>query len=555
MLTRLYIENLAVIEQAEIDFDNGLTVFTGETGAGKSIVIDAVNAVLGGRTSKDIVRTGANKAVIIAQFNGLSRNLKLKLNEFGIDADDELIIQREISVDGKSNARILSRPVAISVLKELACDLINIHGQHDNQIIMSVDNHIRILDSYAHTARYLEEYTIKYEEYLSLVKKLESLNIDDTMKAQRIDLLSFQVDEIFSADLSVEEEEELQRKHEAIKNSSKIVENLNSAYEKLFGYEGFQGATDLVSGASYDVSVALNYYEALTALNERMESVSIELSEIASELSDVLENIEFDDDEINRVESRLDELFKLKRKYGQSVTEILEYYNKAKAELEEMSFADEYKEKLTVKINSIRKQLMQMAKKIQIIRKESADEFVKTVSEQLEFLDMPNVRFEIKFSEVELYSLGIDKVEILISTNPGETPKSVSKIASGGELSRIMLAIKNTMADIDDSDTMIFDEIDTGVSGSGSQKIGLVLKQVSKNRQVICVTHSAQIAAQADKHLFISKSVKDDRTYTKVELLDFEGRKQELARIIGTDKITKLTLDNAEEMLKMANNS
>lgn len=554
MLNNLYIENLAVIEKLSINFDKGLSVFTGETGAGKSIVIDAINAILGQRITKDIVRSGSTKAVIIASFTNLSKETIDKLIEFGFEYEDELIIQREISADGKTTARISSRPVAISVLKEIGTSLINIHGQHDNQIIMSADNHIDIIDLYAELENMRSEFSENYSELKSLQKKLNSFYEDESLKAQKIDLLTYQINEIDSTKLTENEDEELNLKHMAIRNSSKIVDSLGSACDNLFGLGENKGAVDLLSNASYQISLASGFYEVLSEISERIETLSIEVSEIASEINDYLDEFDFDQGEINAVEARLDEIYKLKRKYGQSVSEILDFSENAKKQLDEIEMSDENKAVLNQKIEELSDKLNKFAEILHSKREAAAKKFVKLVSEELKFLDMPNVTLKVDFEDSPLYNKGKDKIELLISTNPGEPPKSVSKIASGGELSRIMLAIKNTLADKDNIETLIFDEVDTGVSGSGSQKIGLKLKQVSENRQVICVTHSAQIAALADNHLYISKLIKENRTFTTVTELDFDGRKKELARIIGTDKITELTLKNAEEMLNMAHN-
>ena len=474
------------------------------------------------------------------------------MTDFGIDPEDDLIIERRISSDGKTSARIMSRPVSVAVLKELGTELINIHGQHDNQIIMSAENHIYLLDRFAELDAERADYFALYVEYKALCQKLESLSGEESLKAQKIDLLAYQINEIESARLSVDEEQELDERHNAIKNSSKIAEFLGSAYEKLYGGDEFSGAVELLSDAAYAVNSAGEYYPALSQLGEKMESLSIELSECSFEIRDTLDTLDFDENEINMVEARLDEIYKLKLKYGQNVAQILDFYENAKKQLDEIEMSDEIKAKLTAQIEQIRKTLCEKAQQLHKKRTAAADKFVDMVSDELKFLDMPKVRFEISFTDVPLNQNGTDKIELLISTNPGEPPKPLAKIASGGELSRIMLAVKSTLADKDDIPTLIFDEIDTGVSGSGSQKIGLKLREVSKNRQVICVTHSAQIAALADNHMKISKTVKNDKTFTQIEQLDFDGRKSELARIIGTDTITELTLKNAEEMLKMA---
>ncbi|MDF2566950.1 MAG: repair protein RecN [Oscillospiraceae bacterium] len=556
MLTSLYINNLAVIEKAYIDFDMGLNVFTGETGAGKSIVIDALNAILGQRATKEIVRNGEEKAVISGVFTKLTHDTIKKIEEYGFEVEnDEIIIQREISSDGKSSARLCSRPITVSVLREIGSELINIHGQHDNQVLMSAEKHIDILDSCAGIDGILSEYKQCYAELKRIRKELAELHTDEAQKAQKIDLLSYQIEEIEAAELHVGEDEALESERKTIQNSTKIMDSLRAAYEALYGGESYDGAVDLVSGASQEISSASEFYEDITESAQRMEGLSYELQEIASEISGFLENFDYDPRKLDEIELRLDEIFKLKHKYGATIEDILEFLVHAQQELEKIERSDVSQKELSERLIVQQEKIKNISGKLSNQRRKAAREFVHLVSQELIFLDMPNVKLDVFFESCDFYSKGTDKIEFLISTNLGEPPKSIAKIASGGELSRIMLAIKNVMADKDAIPTLIFDEIDTGVSGRAAQKIGLKLKQVANNKQVICVTHSAQIAALAGTHLYISKQVENNRTFTKIDTLDFDGRKYELARIMGTDSITDLMLKNAEEMLIMAGNS
>ena len=553
MLRSLYIKNLAVIEEAFIEFREDLNIFTGETGAGKSIVIDAINAVLGQRTSKEVVRTGTPKATISATFEEISGEVRKKLDEFGVDCEEsELIIGREITVDGRSSARINGIPITLNILKEIGSMLINIHGQHDNQVLLSSEKHINILDSYADMKPLTESYKSSYKELCETSKKLKEINIDESEKNYKIELLTYQIKEIEDVDLTVGEEEQLRAELKLLRNGEEIAKELQSAYGNLYGDEDIDGAVTLVSIASTSLENACEYYEELNDVSSRIMDISEELNEIANDVRHYTESIEFDPFRVDFIEQRLDEIFKLKRKYGQSIDEILSFLDRAKSELESIEMSDELKEKLTKDYDKYHTETCEKANMLTKERQQAAERFISAVSEELQFLDMKSVRVEVDFAECELGVSGVDKIEFLISTNVGEPPKPISKIASGGELSRIMLAIKNSLAEKDSIPTLIFDEIDTGVSGQAAQKIGLKLRQAAQSRQIICVTHSAQIAALAGTHLYISKSSKDDRTYTKVDILDFDGRKHELARIMGTDTQTELMLQNAEEMLKMA---
>ncbi len=549
MLSELYINNLAVIEKATVSFGPGLNVFTGETGAGKSIVIDAINAILGQRTSKEIVRTGENKAVIHAVFTDLSPALLQKLEECGCEAEDgELLIQREIAADGKSSARICGRPVTAAILREVGGELINIHGQHDNQVLLQPDKHIHILDVFGGLEEPLAAYQESYRKLLQIHRQIKQIDTDEAEKARKIDLLSYQAAEIADAAPELGEDERLENEKKAIQNYSQILEHLQSAYHSLFGEE--RGSVDSITESSAELAEAARLDSRIKAVSERLTDLSYQLEDVAQEVSGILQEMEYDPGQLESIEERLDLLNRLKRKYGGSLEEVLRYREAAEAELEQIELSDERLAELQRQEDEALAQTRQLAALLTQKRREAAVLLTERITEELRFLDMPNVRLEVNFERDKLRQGGRDIVEFFISTNPGEPPKPISRIASGGELSRIMLAIKNALAEKDDIPTLIFDEVDTGISGRAAQKVGLKLKSVAKHRQIICVTHLAQIAALADTHFLIRKEFTSEKTFTKVHQLDFEGRKQEIARIIGTDQITELTLKNAEEMLK-----
>lgn len=552
MLSELFIQNLAVIEKTNIQFPMGLTVFTGETGAGKSIVIDAINAILGRKITRESIRTGSEKAVISAVFTEIPRQVQQLLAEMGYDIEEEeLIIQREISLDSKSSARICGRPATVSSLRSIGDLLINIHGQHDSQLLLSPESHIDLLDGFGGYSGQLEKYQAAYREYRALEAEIRRLSTDEKEKAHRQDLLSFQVGELEQANLSVGEDEELEAERNLIRNSEKVFECLQQAYLALTGNEDFNGASDLLGDAGKSMIQASEYMTDAAELSDRVVSASYEVEEMAEEIRGLIDDFDFDPTQLELIEERLDEIHKLKRKYGSTIEEILEYFEQAKQELEEYETSDERLNQLLRDQNKVKQRLIAESEALSTLRKKAAKRFVDSVSEELKFLDMPNVVLHVELSSCPLNAKGAETAAFFMSTNLGEPPKPISKIASGGELSRIMLAIKNTLAEHDHIMTSIFDEIDTGVSGRAAQKIGLKLKQAAKGRQVICVTHSAQIAALADHHCLIEKSTKNGRTFTEVRSLDFEGRKQEVARIMGTDKITDLMLENAEQMIRM----
>ncbi|MCL2013556.1 MAG: DNA repair protein RecN [Oscillospiraceae bacterium] len=554
MLNALFIQNLAVVEKAFIEFERGLNVFTGETGAGKSIITGALGAILGNRVNRDIVRSGANKTVISAIFIALSDEVLSKAESFGVEIPDgELIVQREIFPDGRSAARICGFPVTAAILKEIGALMINVHGQHDTQVLLSPDRHLDILDTYGGLLSLREEYAAAYNGYKKAAADLEAINKEQENKAERMDMLLFQINEIENSHLSEGEDEELETEAHAIRNAARITENLEEANFLLSGDDDFDGAVDKVNSASLAITRALEYYSELGDLSEKLEGLSYELAEIAGQASSFADSLDFNQEHINAIEERLDVIFKLKRKYGGTIPKILEFEEKARAELQKIEMYDVRLNELITMQKKNELKMQKLASRLTEERKAAGERFARSVCDELEFLDMPNVRLEGKISSCELYAKGAERFEFFISANVGENLRPLSKIASGGELARIMLAIKNTMADKDEIPTLIFDEIDSGVSGQAAQKIGMKLKQAAQNRQIICVTHLAQVAAQADCHLLIKKNINLDRTYTSVEKLDFNGRKYEIARIMSAGEITELMLENAHQILLNAN--
>ena len=554
MLTTLYIENIAVIEKTSIDFSQGLNVLTGETGAGKSIIIDSINAIMGQRTSKELVRTGAKTALVTAQFDDVNDTVKAKLSELGYDNedDDTLILQRTISSTGKSGCKINARPASVSVLKEIAKNLINIHGQHESYELFSPDTHIDYIDSFGELDKELEDYREKYKKYKALKKRLSEANSDESARLHEIDLLTYQSTELFNADVQPDETEQLENERIILMNSEKIFTLLNDAKELLDGDERTQGGVE-------SVETAMNYIKKASSLNAEYESISesitdayYNLRDCIESISDAAESVESDPQRLEEIEERLDLLNRLARKYGCECNELPSLAEKMQARLEELLNYDKNRDKLEADYKIAENEVRKSAQRLSEIRKKTAKVFSERVREEMSFLNMPNVQIVTQFEDTDFYEKGTDKVEFLISANPGEPPRPVAKIASGGELSRMMLAIKTVLASTDDIDTLIFDEVDTGISGSAAQKVGLKLREVSRSSQVLCVTHQAQLASLADAHYLISKQVEDGRTFTQVRLLDFGGRKQELARIIGGVSITDAALAHAEAMLKEA---
>ncbi len=552
MLKYLHIENIAVIEKSDIEFLDGFCVLSGETGAGKSIIIDALNAVLGERTSKNLIRSGEKKAVVTALFADLNNAAQNALNELGYspDEDGNLLIKRVISLDGNSTVKINGQPATASILREISAYLVNIHGQHDNQLLLNADTHYRFIDTVAENEDKLDMYRKEFANYRRIHNEISKLAIDDDTKNRKIELLKYQINEITAAAITPGETESLERKSDIYKNYDKLFRNLNAALSFLDGGED-DGAVELLGNARSAVENAGSKEFEKTA--EKLASLQIEAEVIKSELQSFIGSFEYDAEDLDKTEKRLSFLHELFAKYGKSESATLEFLQKAAGELETITFSDKKIAELEAELEASTERLIACGEKLTESRKSAAVTFERNICDVLSFLDMPQVTFKVDFKQSKYTKNGCDSVEFLISANVGEEPRPLSKIASGGELSRIMLAIKSVLADRDEIDTLIFDEIDTGISGRAAQKVGHQLKKVSSGKQVICVTHLAQIAARADHHLYIEKNVVGDRTVTMITPLDFEGRKNELARIIGGE-VTAQNLISAEEMLKYTQN-
>ncbi len=556
MLTNLYIENIAVIEKTNIDFTNGLNILTGETGAGKSIVIDSINAVLGKRSSRGLIRSGADAAFVSATFENVSDLVQKKLASLGYSAEDgTLILSRELSVSGKNTCRVNSRPATVSVLKDIGEYLVNIHGQNDNLELMNPSLHIVYIDALAQMGERLSAYRAVYRELKAVEEELSAADMDEAERLSRIDLLTFQIGELEDAAITVGEYDALTAEKEALRNREKIAKELMRARIALDGDDDeIDGALRMIDDAAEAVIRAARYLPDLEGDSDRLSSALYELQEISRDLEQAMDDIDANPGRLEEIEERMDLLYRLRRKYGDSEEEMLAYLENSKKELKNLTDYAFNREQLAKKREELYKQAYNSAKEISDYRLSVAERFRKDVESEMAFLEMPNVRLEISREEVPLNTRGIDKLEFLISTNPGEAPKPVSKIASGGELSRMMLAIKTVLSKADFVETLIFDEIDTGISGSAAGRVGKKLKQLSADCQALCVTHQAQIAAFADNHLFISKSVRDDRTYTQVDQLDEEGRVRELARIVGGETVTDSALNHAKELLRSSAN-
>lgn len=548
MLQTLYIENIAVIEKSAIDFSRGLNVLTGETGAGKSIIIDAINAIMGQRTSRDIIRTGASSAFVSAQFDKVNAAVRRKLEEFGFDSDeDELLLQRTLSASGKSTCKINGRPATAAMLREIAAGLINIHGQHESYELFSPETHIDYIDRYGRLIPALENYKEKYKKYLILQKKLNEANSDESSRLSEIDLLSFQSKELFDADIQIGEEEALDSERSALMNFEKLSSLLNRAHMLLSGEDN--SGCELVDMAANAMQNAANYSADYEEISNTLTDVYYNLRDCAELVSDALNNLESDPERLEEIEERLDLINRLTRKYNCTADELPALAEQMQSRLEELLNYDRNRDELIAACKAAREEAEQSALALSNNRQKTAAEFAEKVKAEMSFLNMPNVELVPFFEESALSPKGMDKMELLISANPGETPRPVAKIASGGELSRMMLAIKTVLAGTDTVDTLIFDEVDTGISGSAAEKVGLKLREVSSERQVLCVTHQAQIAALADHHYLIKKQVEQGRTFTEVQPLDHDGRVNELARIIGGVNITDAARSHAEDML------
>ena len=551
MLSQLYIENIAVIRQATIDFQKGFHVFTGETGAGKTILISAINAVLGGRTFKEIIRTGESRARVSALFTGIPASLAEKIGELGYPLEDgQLLVQREIDLTGKGQCRLDGRPATAAMLREVCSLLIDIHGQHDNQELLSAEKHLGFLDSFGAYRKELEDYAKAYAQRMACADRLEKLQMDESYKLQRMDILQFQLKEIGDARLTDGEEEQLTEQQKRIKNAERITESLGTIYTLLNGDgEELRGVLEALEEISTELDTAAKYLPDFTQYGDKLNDAYYMLEELGSTARDTLEDADFDPRQLDTIESRLDTIYRLKKKYGGSIAEILAYYDKISEEYNTLELSDEMVEKLRGELERAEQDLRQAAKALTARRLETAGEFVRRVEAELAYLDMGGVRFSISRKEKAFGPNGADEMEFLICTNAGEEARPLAKIASGGELARIMLAIKNVLAEKDDIGTIIFDEVDTGVSGRAAQKIGQKLAEVARHRQVICVTHLAPVAACAAHHYRIYKTVEEGRTFTRVEELGHEDRVRELARIMVGDHITESALQSAGEML------
>lgn len=552
MLSNLQIENIAVIKSASIDFENGFNVMTGETGAGKSIVIDSLNAILGERTSRELIRSGADSASVCAEFQNVGNNVKNELEKLGIEKDDTLIVSRKLTPDGKNVCRINGMPATVSMLKALGVQLVNIHGQLDNQSLLSPETHCSFIDKLAGSGRELKEFKELYSLYIKKENELKSLNTDVNEKNRRLDILNYQIEKIQKADIRPGEKDELTEKLGFLRNAEKVLDLLHTAYAALNGDGEMPGAADVAADAASKLLSAADYSSDFTETANGVNDAAMNLSAYTEELRDKIYSLDYDPNETERAEERLDVIYRLSQKYGDSEEDILAYLENAEKERDALSFSDERAEQLRAETEKAYNEALAAAKKLSEIRIEAGKKFSADVERELAFLDMPSVKFIVNDSVGELYENGIDNIEFLLSANAGEEPKPLSKIASGGELSRIMLAIKCVLSELDDIDTLIFDEIDSGVSGRAALKIAAKMKELSKTHQVICVTHLAQIAAFADEHKLISKEEKDGRTYTCIASLDYNGRKYELARIMGGLTVTQSILNSAEELLSSA---
>lgn len=555
MLSELYIENLAVIEKATIDFSDKLNVFTGETGAGKSILINGINAILGQRVTKDIVRTGTDKAVISALFTDIGDNVLQVLDELGISAEDgQLFLTREISSDGGSVARVNSRAVNVSVLKAIGETLVTIHGQHDNQILMAPERHIEILDSYAESEALIEDYHSSFRELQSIAKKINKIKTEQSKKEFRMAELADIVEEINALNIHEGEDKEIEAELNISKNAVAISEALYMAKQLLSGDDDTDGAVEMTQRASKSVEGYTDIMTEISPIYDRLSSAAIEMEDISEEIGSLLDSLDIDPKRYDYLNQRSDELRRIMKKYGPELDDVLTTLENSQNELDELSGAEQSLDELNKEKERLLAKVSKKAKALSDHRKKAGERFVSQVTEELEFLNMPKVKLVVQQKTGKLTINGMDSIEFLISANLGEEPKPIAKIASGGELSRIMLALKNVIAEKDSIGTLIFDEIDTGVSGRAAQKIGIKLKQISRLRQVLCVTHLAQMAVMADNHLLIEKNIQDDRTVTTVRTLDHEQRKYEIARIMGGENITELMLENAEQYLKDADN-
>ena len=547
MLSLLHIENIAVIECADISFDAGFNVLTGETGAGKSIVIDAISAILGQRAYRDMIRTGANKASVRAVFTDVPALAWFEEN--GVEYDPETVIQREIYLDGKNVCRVNGCLVTVSILHKLGIQLINIHGQHDSATLFDEENHLVFLDAFADHENLLSAYSECYASVSALRREIDRKTMDEGEKLRRMETLRYQIEEISKANLEAGEDDVLEQRRKLLQNGEKLSDGLQEATDCLYGGDDTDGAASLLSQAERALSKLSRYTDAFSSLQEKVADLMYQVQDAAEEVRDACSELSFSADELENIEARLDVIHKLRRKYGVTCADILDYLEKAKQELDEIEFNDDHLERLKNKLKKAEKAAWDAAFALRESRRAAAEKLSARILTELAQLDMPRVQFQCHFEDLELTANGADAVAFFMSANAGEALKPMSKVASGGELARIMLAMKNVLAEKDQVNTLIFDEVDTGVSGRAAQKVAEKLRSVAKHKQVLCVTHLPQMAALANTHFLISKEERQGRTYTTVTPLDLEGRKKELARIIGGANITETTLRSAEEML------
>ena len=543
MLSLLHIENIAVIQCADISFDKGFNVLTGETGAGKSIVIDAISAIMGERAYRDMIRTGSTKASVRGVFTQVPELPWFQEN--GVEYDPETVIQREVYLDGKNVCRVNGSLVSVSILRKLGVQLINIHGQHDSASLFDENNHLLLLDAFSSNKLLRREYGEKYETYTQLQRQIASLTMDEGEKLRKMEMLRYQIQEIEKAKLTPGEDETLEQRRKLLQNSEKISDNLHDAVNAVYGGEDTDGAAE----AERSLSRLSRFSEDFTELHQRVADLMYQAQDVAEELRSARDDLSYSADELEEIESRLDVIHRLRKKYGATCQDILDYKEKASQELDEIVFSDDHLEHLKAQCEKAKEAAWEAAKRLRQSREAGAQVLSRQILSELAQLDMPKVQFQCQFSQTDLTASGADLVAFYMSANAGEALKPLSKVASGGELARIMLAMKNVLAQQDQVATLIFDEVDTGVSGRAAQKVAEKLRSVSKNKQVLCVTHLPQLAALATTHFLIAKEERDGRTYTSVTPLDKEGRKRELARIIGGTNITETTLKSAEEML------
>ena len=554
VLSQLYIENVAVIEKATIEFHKGFNILTGETGAGKSIIIDSMHGILGERTSKDMVRNGAESAFVSGLFTDLTDQAISKLRELGFEPEEDasVLVQRTIQAEGKSICRINGRPATVSALKELGKTLMNIHGQHESYHLLSPELHIHYIDESGDLNTLVKEYRNVYQELKQIQSEIGAHATDEAEKLRRIDLLTYQIEELEQANLRENEKEELMERKTTMMHAEKIASAITAAKAALDGDESFDGVLSTLTAITASLQDSEQYLPALNPIIQKLHELSYGLEDVSEALREQESQMEFDASELLEIETRLDLLYRLSIKYGQTTEEMLAFLERCRQELSQINHSEETLIQLNETYEILKEKAIQLAKQLSDKRKKTAEQFTKKVKHELQFLNMPGIEFQVEQERVPLNSNGCDKIQFLISVNPGEPAKPIAKIASGGELSRIMLAIQTVLSAHDDLDTMIFDEVDTGISGSAAQKVGLKLHEVSKYAQVICITHLAQIACLADYHLLIQKQVTNHKTYTQVIPLSKEAQTKEIARMIGGEAITPLLLQNAQEMIDSA---